>query len=199
MTNKTLIESLLASSDNQNIIGCLINCSSQGLCQLESLTGKFKCLCNQGFTGSKCDISLKPCSFHPCMNSGQCIEGNNLNDYICNCSSFFTGLKCEIKLDICLNETCSYNGYCIDVAHEPKCKCYNLYSGDKCQIKSSELNIIKITKTISLAVAIGSFSLVALVVFILDLNCCKEKMKKRKVIKSYNDPAFVKPIYKNFN
>jgi hypothetical protein len=184
LSNQALINSLLSSSV-QDIIGCLTNCSSKGSCKSNSLTSKFMCECNAGFAGSKCDINLKICSYFPCLNSGQCIELSTSSSYMCNCTKYYTGERCENKKDLCQNVSCSSNGVCVDVNDTAVCKCFNLYSGENCEIKSIKLSIVKMAQTISVVIVILSFVLVALVVFILDLKCGKEKKNTKKIIKRF--------------
>jgi len=142
-------------------------------------------MCYQHFAGYKCDIDLRPCSYKPCMNAGECLDTDLTNTesksgFKCNCTKHYVGSRCETKIDVCQNELCSSNGYCVDVEHLPMCKCYKFYSGEKCEIKSAEMAVIKITRTLSLIVAICSFFLVILIVIFLDLNLCKNKKTTKK-------------------
>ncbi len=179
----------LLASGNQNIIGCLVNCSSQGTCKLDSLSNQYMCFCNQYFKGNKCDIDIRPCSNNPCMNSGYCINDINMIDqYTCNCTQYYNGSRCENKIDLCQNETCSSNGYCYEVKNEAKCKCFNLYSGDKCEIKSSILKVIRITQTVSVIIVICSFFIIAMTILFLDTKWCnggKRKIRKKKSLVYY--------------
>ena len=119
------------------------------------------------------------------MNSGECLDTGLTNTeseigFKCTCAKYYMGSRCETKIDVCQNEFCSSNGYCVDVEHLPMCKCYKFYLGEKCEIKSAEMTVIKITRTLSLIVAICSFFLVILIVIFLDLNLCKNKKTKKK-------------------
>ena len=178
-----LIEMLLSNAD-QDMTGCLLNCSLNGVCRVDSVTLKYRCECNEYFVGASCSIDTRPCSSFPCMNNGKCLQTTETNvTYTCQCDDtrVYTGQRCEIKVNVCLNETCSTNGVCKDIQNEPKCQCFAQYSGDKCQTKSTLLNAIRITKTLSLTTAIAAFASLALIVVFLDAKlCAKAKIKKRE-------------------
>ncbi|CAF0978104.1 unnamed protein product [Brachionus calyciflorus] len=148
-----------------DLIDCFSNCSNRGSCVLKT-NKRFTCSCLDSFRGDSCQFDSRKCSLSPCLNNGTCIDLDSelKNDsfseisYFCQCDQFHLGKNCEIKKDICENETCSGNGYCFNFENRPKCKCYSMYLGDKCNYES---NYIKTVKTM-----IRSSSIVAIFVII---------------------------------
>jgi hypothetical protein len=166
LTNIFLINNLL-TLNNQDITACLANCSNNGVCQLDPSTQKLLCACDQYFTGSKCNIDTRPCSYGPCLNNATCTNTNLTTfGYLCECNEFYTGTNCETQIDLCQNETCSSNGKCGIVDNKPKCKCFQYYSGDKCQAVDQSLvtikNIISTTSIIAIILIISFYLLVIL-------------------------------------
>jgi hypothetical protein len=47
---------------------CLVNCSNQGICVLNSLE-QYVCQCNQFRLGASCQTDSRPCSSNPCLNN----------------------------------------------------------------------------------------------------------------------------------
>ena len=45
--------------------------------------------------------------------------------------------------NLCENVTCSFHGYCIASKNQTKCKCYNGFEGENCEL---ELNLVKIVR-----------------------------------------------------
>lgn len=141
---------------------CLSNCSSNGLCSYITSTNSFGCECDEYFSGSSCQIDLRPCSSNPCLNNGTCIQNiTHISNptYFCECDKYFEGSVCQNKIDLCQNQTCSKQGNCIEVNNEPVCVCHNLYEGDECEIQSATLITVK--KVISTA------SIIAIAMIIL--------------------------------
>ena len=171
---------------------CLGNCSNQGKCFKGSQ--KFVCLCDAFFDGATCQRDLKPCSSNPCLNNALCIEDLIKFSYQCNCSDQFEGTNCQTKKDICFNETCSFNGYCIDDNDFPKCKCFYQYSGEKCQIESSDIKFRKFVVTTSTVIVILFLIIFFFLIILIDLSefFCKTNIKKR-VLKPEKKP------FKKFN
>ena len=202
LNNREFINEQLNS--NPGIIGCLVNCSSNGVCQQNMQTLKLNCKCDSHFSGVKCDIDLRPCALHPCMNSAKCIDtltATNGTRFTCACTENYYGHFCEQKIDICKNESCSMNGYCTDKNNVPTCECYSLYSGMKCETKSDKLVVITASKKICSIAAIISICLVGVTVIILDLDCCgikKKAAKKREKSQKEADSFQKGHVYVNF-
>ena len=85
------------------------------------------------------------------------------SSFSCLCDKFYEGSFCESKVDICKNETCSGNGNCKDVNDQPKCECFAMYSGEKCETQSNELKTVK---------AIITFTSIIAVIFVIAFYCC---------------------------
>ena len=151
---------------------CLGNCSNNGLCEYSLTKQKFNCVCDLYFTGAECEYDIRPCSKSPCLNNGECIQNlTNLTDisFYCNCSQFYGGVYCENKVDLCQNETCFSNGNCVELNNSPKCKCFNLYEGDRCEIISSSLKTRTKVKTVTVTIAIVSIVVFYMIIIAGDL------------------------------
>ncbi|RNA13748.1 eyes shut -like protein [Brachionus plicatilis] len=144
-----------------DINNCLLNCSNNGKCRLNS-ESKFVCECFDDFIGDRCQHNTRPCYLNRCRNNATCIENSLNKTYSCECftesnqTSLYYGTYCEKKIDVCSNETCSNHGYCKEENNEPKCSCFYMYSGDKCEKESEELKknkmIVKTTTIIAIIV-----------------------------------------------
>ncbi|RNA17427.1 neurogenic locus Notch isoform X3 [Brachionus plicatilis] len=138
---------------NLDINSCLTNCSGNGKCKLTNSL-KFECECFANYAGPHCQINSLPCYSNPCRNNGTCIDDILKKIYQCDCffyanrSSLFYGRNCENKINLCQNETCSGNGVCHDYGYEAKCRCFQKYYGEKCQIESNEIRVIKTSPNI---------------------------------------------------
>ena len=193
--NPASINNLLTST-NQDITACLTNCSNNGVCQLDPSTQKLLCTCDQYFTGSKCNIDTRPCSYGPCLNNATCINTNLTSPgYLCECNQFYTGTNCETQIDLCQNETCSSNGKCSIVDNKPECKCFQYYSGDNCKTQSQTLVVIKsfieTTSIIAIILIIAFYMIIVISDVLKFLVCNKEKRFKKK------QKNQVKPTYSN--
>ena len=167
-------------NQNVDLNDCMTNCSNNGICVYASLQNKYLCQCFTYFSGSMCQIDLRPCSENPCLNGGLCIQnGSSIVDlsYYCICMQYYEGLRCELKTDICSNETCSNHGTCIDLFNTTKCKCYDLYEGVKCEFESEYLKTINKVIKSSLIIAIIAIIIFYLTFIASDLFDFKFKIK----------------------
>ncbi|RNA40382.1 delta C isoform X2 [Brachionus plicatilis] len=137
---------------------CLINCSGNGKCKFIQ-NKKFICECFENFVGSNCQINTLPCASNPCLNNGTCLNNLENKTFTCQCDSqsnqlsLYYGKNCEKKIDVCSNETCSKQGVCYDIDGKAKCKCFPLYSGEKCEIESNEMMVKKVVIKTSAIIA----------------------------------------------
>ena len=164
-------------NSNYDLSGCIVNCSNRGLCKFDLVNNNFICSCNSIYlSGYACQIDTRPCSSNPCLNNATCVDYSNSGYYnmsriinansssfYCLCDQYYKGTYCESKIDVCLNETCSSNGNCFDLNNKAKCKCFSMYSGDKCESESNELKTVK--TIISLA------SILAIIILVLFYSC----------------------------
>ncbi len=143
---------------------CLADCNRHGSCFYQN--NSLLCNCEQFYEGNECELDLKPCSNVQCLNYAKCIQNLTDMSYKCNCSEYFKGKNCEEKIDLCQNETCSSNGVCYEENFVPKCKCFSMISGEKCEIKSEERKVIettiKATSIIAIVILIATYAIFVL-------------------------------------
>jgi hypothetical protein len=174
MTQANMQEILNILQSDSDITACLANCSNQGLCKLDPQTFKYICECNANFMGKSCQTDKRPCSqSNKCRNNGTCINLQDLTSSSCQCpeNGPFYGQYCENTINLCENVTCSSHGNCIQSQNETKCKCYNGYEGDNCEIEGNTVKKVKYTQwsaTIICIVCIIIFWLVIISSDILD-------------------------------
>ena len=152
----------------------------------------FFCQCKQGFSGTACQKNLLPCSLpNMCINNSTCtnIKVNETSyRFNCTCPKNYFGLHCENKVKVCANKTCLNMGWCVDENDKAVCKCYKLFSGDHCEIETSELKFIKqrnkIFAIIAIIILVVTFSLFPLNdianIFIFKTETKPEPKKKKR-------------------
>ncbi len=131
---------------NIDMSSCLINCSNEGICKLDSLSQKYFCECNYNFMGKSCQTDSKPCNrWNPCLNNATCLNLNSTS-FECECPSngLYYGAYCENRINLCENVTCSLNGYCfLQNQTQTKCKCNNGYNGEICDLESNSIKQLR--------------------------------------------------------
>ena len=117
-------------------IHCTDNCSYNGICKFENSLPK--CLCSDGYTGSKCEIKVlkkinenKNCNAS-CKN-GICLEKEDR----CLCNEGFTGLNCDYET--CIND-CNGNGIC----KNKKCECFKGFIKSDCSERHMQVLVLKL-------------------------------------------------------
>jgi hypothetical protein len=208
ITEYTPVQIVDLMTNNLDIGDCLLNCSNNGLCEIQMVyvmgEGQMSigCKCNEHFEGSACDYDMRICASNPCLNNATCVDiiSNTTYDFECQCGSFSFGLYCENQIDVCENETCSLNGRCVDMNKQPVCECFKSYSGEHCQIESSTIKAIKATRLTTSLLAILIIVSFYLLFILLDL--CNWYHKRHQVdssaIKKGQTAHFTSFQYKNF-
>ncbi|CAF5101242.1 unnamed protein product, partial [Rotaria sp. Silwood1] len=73
------------------------DCSSDSIC-IGVVQNRSICICPLGKFGPRCYLKSTVCISNPCLNSGECIVGDEKiaeTDYYCLCPEGFMGLICE--------------------------------------------------------------------------------------------------------
>uniref|UniRef100_A0A5S6QXQ1 Protein crumbs n=1 Tax=Trichuris muris TaxID=70415 RepID=A0A5S6QXQ1_TRIMR len=99
---------------------CVHHCLHRSLCLAVNGT-IVRCVCQQGFGGSRCEVVPSACPPDVCSNGGSCsvIEPDAFGELIfdCRCPNGFTGARCELA-DQC-EPPCPSDSLCIG----SQCKC----------------------------------------------------------------------------
>ncbi|OII74810.1 uncharacterized protein cubi_00363 [Cryptosporidium ubiquitum] len=121
-----------------------LNCGNNGKCiSLPNVSNQnqFLCVCDDGFTGPKCETAWDAClSSGPtslCLNGGICTSTDTHPFYQCKCTVGFTGNNCELENNVCkTNNPCQNGGKCTYIGENLPilCTCLTGYTGDYCQI-----------------------------------------------------------------
>ena len=185
-------QTLQLLNSNYDMSGCIVNCSNHGTCKFDSTGNKFVCICDDYFTGTACQTDSRACSSNPCLNNATCVDvysnstSNNSSlgswTFSCECQKSYEGVFCQNKINICANETCSSNGVCEDVNNVPKCKCFSMYDGEKCNIQSSELKAVKTMISMTSVIAIIVLICFYLIILIMDLIEYWARSKRRTLV-----------------
>ena len=89
---------------------------------------QFKCLCQEGYIGEKCEIPLNKCEDSPCKNGGTCNLKTG-SDYECLCLDNWTGPTCEQDVNECEGDVCQNGGTCHNLPGSFRCDCLAAYTG----------------------------------------------------------------------
>ncbi|XP_052765018.1 uncharacterized protein LOC128206514 isoform X2 [Mya arenaria] len=121
---------------------CQGKCQNSGVCNIEN--NSFKCACEPGYEGDRCQTITNTCASSPCYNGGQCtIAVGSTLGYTCNCptlasgAALATGERCETLVKQCKTDpndpTCLNAGDCINRYTSPgyQCLCRDGYDGDR--------------------------------------------------------------------
>ena len=83
-------------------------------------------------------------------------------------------------IDLCKNKTC-VNGYCFfnSSKQEAEFKCFNLYTGENCEVESNDMEIrnkiARISSILAIVIIVSSFG-----ILLLNLLFCLEKNRKKQ-------------------
>nr|XP_054605635.1 sushi, nidogen and EGF-like domain-containing protein 1 [Nothobranchius furzeri] len=94
--------------------------------------GSYQCLCQDGFSGNRCQIDTNECLTEPCMNEGTCED--QPGSYLCHCPQGFTGQNCETEQDGCESSPCLNGGVCRGHRQNYVCMCKDGFFGEQCQM-----------------------------------------------------------------
>lgn len=92
--------------------------------------GRYRCVCEPGWTGPNCDQNIDDCAEEPCLMGAKCID--LLNDFVCECPVGFSGKRCHEKVDQCSDDPCGQNGLCVDRLFGFECICKPGWRGERC-------------------------------------------------------------------
>ena len=88
-------------------VGPISPCEQGGSCV--NTPGSFRCDCQVGFVGERCEINVDECASSPCLNDGTCLDDIGL--FRCACiagkslSLFVSFSFCRTML--CINSACA--------------------------------------------------------------------------------------------
>ncbi|XP_033097580.1 fibropellin-1-like [Anneissia japonica] len=108
-------------------------CLNGGTCRFDILTASAMCICNNDFTGNRCDTALIGCNMFPCQNQGTCISVTG--SYFCVCPPGYAGINCETPpVSPCSTNLCLNGGTCTDVSATAfVCTCVVGFTGVFCE------------------------------------------------------------------
>ncbi|CAF1444201.1 unnamed protein product [Adineta steineri] len=132
-------------------------CLNNGTC-VNTLSSTYTCTCMQGFTGSHCEIDIRPCKPWTCLSYGLCNE-TSPTTFQCDCYPGYEGLNCESLTDYCDGIVCQNNGQCRPILLNFTCECTTKdVTGRYCEIKSNSLVIKAAVKR-----SVGYIAIIAIV------------------------------------
>ncbi|XP_020488730.2 sushi, nidogen and EGF-like domain-containing protein 1 isoform X1 [Labrus bergylta] len=115
----------------EEINECLLKpCLNGGTCRNQ--VGFYKCECEDGFSGKRCQTDVNECLMEPCLHGGTC--ENQLGTYVCHCPPGFKGQNCEAEQDGCDSDPCLNGGVCRGYRRNYVCVCKDGFFGDQCQM-----------------------------------------------------------------
>ena len=74
---------------------CVHGTCSESSTDLSILLGEYKCTCEAGWAGQRCDEDIDECASNPCRNDGICTD--SIDSYSCECPARFEGEHCEVN------------------------------------------------------------------------------------------------------
>ncbi|XP_006820226.1 uncharacterized protein LOC102804294 [Saccoglossus kowalevskii] len=93
----------------------------------------YVCICQDGWRGRDCHVSIDDCELDSCHNGGICVDGHM--SYTCTCQTGWTGEECETNIDECrTQDICQNGGTCEDSRGSYRCVCPSMYNGEHCEV-----------------------------------------------------------------
>lgn len=102
-------------------------CQNGGACAADG--SGYTCACQEGYSGTDCEIVADPCAWGPCQNGGTCTALDALY-YTCSCANGYTGFECEIPPDPCAGNPCNDHGICAPQGDSYTCTCLPGWRGN---------------------------------------------------------------------
>lgn len=131
-----ICEPLWTGPDCENPVAsaCTPNPCVNGTCVLNEQYNKYKCDCDDGFSGDNCEYS-KTCTAATCLYGGTCTETNN-GGFKCDCLNLYSGNRCE-EINRCNYGDPCVNGKCettVDgITTNYTCTCDDGWTGANCE------------------------------------------------------------------
>ncbi|RDD41205.1 Fibropellin-1 [Trichoplax sp. H2] len=103
------------------------------------VNNSYRCDCNSGYTGARCEIDINECASNPCQHLNATCH-NNVDSYSCNCPSEWTGTNCEVDGNLCRTSIPCLNGGNCSFAgiNAYNCSCQNGFTGLICNQSINE-------------------------------------------------------------
>ncbi len=107
-------------------------CLNNGVCF--PIGTNYTCLCQQGYSGLRCETTPSNICTLSCSNNGTCAIRAQDNVQICVCLQGYTGSRCEIQISPCIPSPCLNNGVCVPSVYTNgtlgfQCMCTSPYTG----------------------------------------------------------------------
>lgn len=115
---------------------CSVKPCTKGTCISKQNGADYTCVCEEGWTGEKCDSINDYCATVYCMNNGTC--KNVAGSFQCHCQPGYNGVYCEAYANnYCLLPNgqpadCG-NGICVNNLTDYDCNCNAGFYGVNCQ------------------------------------------------------------------
>jgi len=108
-------------------------CLNNGICYSTGIN--YTCICTQGYSGLRCEVTPPNSCTLNCINNGTCAIRAQDNVQICICPSGYTGSRCEIQISPCNPSPCLNNGVCLPSTYTNntlsfQCICTVPYTGE---------------------------------------------------------------------
>ena len=123
---------------------CTLNCNHGHCLQTQNNMSAQVCQCDDGWWGERCEKEVR-CS---CSSGSRCLGLAN-NRSMCLCPMGRFGPRCYLILRACMLQPCLNDGECVSDDFERRrrarleytCLCKDGYSGDRCEIVDTRIDI----------------------------------------------------------